>query len=521
MTIMVMTRLPKVKLYGLLLCSSILGGIFVSSVMSSLNGSITIINSGSIAVPIASARAYESEIRAVFIHAQSMTYANWTAMANTLALYGINVVGIEWLGNNWAHYPSKFIPYLDCKMDQAVAAFHAKGMQVYCDMNVLYYSYIGDGVERRVMGLDYGTTGLANIKLLDYATCPTRQASRSLLKAEVEEIAQMFDIDGFMFDYIRYEHLEMCYCSECKAKFISDTNLTDVVWPDDIVESGKGGTGKYSAQFQEWRSTPINELVRDMRSWMLAIKPDLKFAAAAWDFANLPGVAPTYWRKWIGQDTTYWISQDWLDWVAPMNYSNGTAGFASTITGWEQYATGGAHGKVLLAPCITNQVNYVRTPADLARYVSTLRANGADGWMIWEYGGPGDTATSTPDITPYLAAIGLPNPATFTLSGISEQNVSSTSVQITWSTSLLATSNVEYSTSPLFTSSYLLWSSLNFHYWQVDHVSGTMTGNSANVTSHNITLANLTPAATYYFRVQSQDPSGIATSKVLTFTTGS
>ena len=114
-------------------------------------------------------------------------------------------------------------------------------------------------------------------------------------------------------------------------------------------------------------------------------------------------------------------------------------------------------------------------------------------------------------------------------SKFSINNVGVSETVITWETDLPASSKVEYSTSPLFTSSWEFLPATitpdgspipDFYYWNMTHNVGTVIEDSSPVTAHNVKPTGLTSNTKYYFRVQSQDPSGIATSKVYTFTTG-
>jgi hypothetical protein len=102
------------------------------------------------------------------------------------------------------------------------------------------------------------------------------------------------------------------------------------------------------------------------------------------------------------------------------------------------------------------------------------------------------------------------------MGSIVASSVSGTSEQISWQTSSVANSTVEYNTSSLFTSSisstYSPW-----NYTQITHNTGVIVSSSTAVTSHSITLTGLSPGTMYYFRVQSGDSSGIVSSFVLAF----
>jgi len=87
------------------------------------------------------------------------------------------------------------------------------------------------------------------------------------------------------------------------------------------------------------------------------------------------------------------------------------------------------------------------------------------------------------------------------ISGVQAMNITASSATITWITDESATSQVEYGT---------------------DTNYGTLTTlDSALVTSHSVTISNLTASTTYYYRVRSKDSSGNeAVSGSGSFTTG-
>jgi hypothetical protein len=248
-----------------------------------------------------------------------------------------------------------------------------------------------------------------------------------------------------------------------------------------------------------------------MRDWMLAIKPNLEFSAAVLGYWK--GIQTT--NRWrIGQDFIKWVKEGWLDWVAPMVYMTDLTMIADFVQGYNE-GMGGPEGKIPLVIFLANFYPSVVDPSNFKQQIDTLRANGADGWAVWRYGGPGDPSAA-PDIRTYLDLVTLPS--TFSISNI---NVSGSTVS--WTTDLPASSKVEYSTSPLFSSSFQSLPAKTtpdaksipaFDYWDIDHVPGTIVEDTTPVTNHSVTLTDLQEGTTYYFRVQSEDQSGIATSKV-------
>jgi hypothetical protein len=203
--------------------------------------------------------------------------------------------------------------------------------------------------------------------------------------------------------------------------------------------------------------------------------------------------------------------------VFPMMYTDQVTGDPESIEtefkADNMYFTGGPEGIIPLVGFLTTGIS---SPVDVSVFkqeVDKLRELGADGWIIWRYGGPGvDDNGYQIDIRPYLDLLDMPD--VFSIRDI-QVSVSATQTTITWETDLPATSKVEYSTSPLFTATKKV--SGDRYYWDVDYVGGIVIEDPNQLTSHSITLTGLEPGQRYYFRIQSQNENGTATSKMVTF----
>lgn len=498
---LVVKKLQNKKFFAILWFSVMLAGIFnLSRTLSSPMNNVIIESTGRMATitPI----NYRSEIRGMFVHYSSMNNPNWDLITQTCKEYGINTLVVNVLGISAACYYSDYL--LNRHGDQltpALAAAHSRGLELHVLMSVLCCLK-----EDQMEISSTAATGDSRPN-----ACPTKQATRMLLKNIAEELLTKFpDLDGFMFDYMRYaeEAADVCYCDECKAKLEKWLGKTITNWPGDFAPGGS----RY-LEFLEWRTIPLSELVRDMRDWMRSIKPELKFSLAAWTYFQ---DCPIYWRKHLGQDTGYWIKEGYLDFVAPMMYTASLADIQTELETNFKYMTAGPDGIIPLVSFL--DCARKNTPETLKTEIDLIREMGADGWILWRYGGPGDgQGSNAPDVRDYLSILHMP--PTFTLGNI-QVSSHETHATIAWNTNLPTTSKVEYNTSSLFNASFNFWSD-DFHYWNIDHINGTMVEDNTPITNHNITLTGLLPRTKYYFRVQSEGSGGIATSKVLTFTTKS
>jgi len=476
----------------------ILGSMIVTTpiALSILTINIKITNTGKILTEKALI-IRKSEIRGVFIHEEIYGVSrNWTKIAETLANYGIDAVFVNDQGGTNRRS--------DSEISQAIAAFHSYGIQ--------YHSAV------RTLGSTPNPTGKLCMIESDgdiydnYWICPIK-AYDTIINNLADYLNDHPDVDGIMLDYIRYDVADTCYCEYCRAAFeewLGEGEITD--WTPFYPN------GERWEDYAEWRTIPVTTLVKDIHDLVKSVNPNIMISEAAWTLFSDSAI---YWRKWIGQDTAKWIAEGYVDFVCPMMYQkviygSGDEALESRIDATIKYWMGGqTEGKIpLLALLRTDWQSTDLTPEEFAAQVNYVRSRGLDGWIIWRYSGPGGYLPNARNIIDYLSAIDLPN--TFSIRNI-QASVDATNATITWLTDLPAASKIEYSTSPLFGVSWA--TQAGFHYWKIIHTSGIIVSDSANVTSHRITLMGLSPNTTYYFYVQSQDPSGIVTSEVRTFTT--
>lgn len=480
----------------------------------------------------------KSEIRAVYFGQLDNWWSpgyNWTIMAATLKAYKIDVCVIP-ASTAWG-YDQKFL-------SDAITACHNLNLTVHISFNVLG----GAPMDPKYDVVDY-----RNIIAPWYDPC--KNATRELIKSIVTDLASNYSIDGFSFDYIRYAEGDsidndqgqsvpedgVSYSDECKAMFaqwLSEQGrpMNSSEWPSAFIPGGARHN-----EFMEWRVIPVTNLVRDIREWMKAYKPNLEFWASVWELTY--SGYPDRWRWAIGQDTGDWVAKGYLDFVSPMTYQADLNTFESHVDLANQYFVGGPNGLIPMATfittgCFDSGINGNITPDTFRDEILYLRQQ-ADGFGIWRYGGPGagpnncTTSNSGPgyvggtcliNITTYLNKVNETNPNgwfdTFSLQNISVENITNTTATVQWTTDLPTNSKVEYNSSPLFVATKKIGGYRNFAYWDIDHVPGYIKSDSTNVTSHSITLTGLQGGMVYYYRAQSQDNFGMVTSKIYNFSAG-
>jgi len=438
---------------------------------------------------------YKSEIRGVFIFEGIFGYSHdWNVIAQTLAEYGINAVFV----NDFSTFGRR----PDSEIRAAIDAFHAYGIEYHSVMAVLQDTKANPSVGTEAITYD------GQIYADGWSHCPIK-AHDYVLDAIRNYLNDFPDVDGIMLDFIRYHEgtTGICFCNYCRAEFQEwlGENITD--WTPFYPDQPRHN------EWLEWRNIPVTRLVRDIHDTIKSINPNIVISEAAW---SLFSDCPIYWRKFLGQDTAKWIAEGYIDFVAPMMYTKDLADLEGMIDTNIKYWLGGQpEGKIPLVAFLRNDYTQSDdpTPEQFKALVDLVRSKGLDGWIIWRYGGPGSDAPY-PDIREYLSIIDMPQ--TFTLTNINVET-STNSATITWYTTLPSTSKVEYSTTPLFNSSWKIWG--GFHYWNITYALGTIVDNGTNVLYHSITINDLASGTKYYFRVQSKNEYGTVTSKVLTFTT--
>jgi uncharacterized lipoprotein YddW (UPF0748 family) len=434
-----------------------------------------------------------SEIRGMFVHCATWNDAgevNWTAIADNCEKYGINAVFGEFLTIGGAYYDSDVSEVLGGafgdQLGYALGNLTSRGIKVWVSMDVLLSSY------NATMAVYNGDGGID-----ESWTSPSNSVTKAWIKSLVEELAENYpEIEGFLFDYIRFNTINMDYSEAARLEFIADTGLSDVVWTTDVV-----GVGRYFNDFVEWRATEVTDLVGEMRGWMVAKNPDLKFGAAVFAPYTSGSGSESVWTYWIGQDTADMVAKGYLDMVCPMIYTNETDTFNDRATWSAELFNGAFNGQVQFVPIISNCEGSVTKPITTEAFsniVNETRNLYCNGFITWAYGGDGATYTF-PDIEPYYDVLNLYE--RFTMSGVTVENLTATSFRVSWTTSLATTGKVEYSENLLFTESVKYSSISGIYYNDVEYSEGSFVTDESPTVTHSLTVPDIDSG--YYFRVLS------------------
>ncbi|MEM2507356.1 MAG: family 10 glycosylhydrolase [Candidatus Bathyarchaeia archaeon] len=442
----------------------------------------------------ASLDVFKSDIRGVFIHNWMLRNPNWTRIAETCLRYGINTIVVE-ISATEIWDASQGRPKFYQPLKTAVDTFHSYGFKVH----VLAVMGMGGLPGMQVVRPDGSTYGWL---------CWTRGKQAWL--SMIQSLVLNYSIDGFMFDYIRWRDTAMCFCNECKAKFIADTGLSDVNWPTDCLEGGR-----YYWQFIQWRLNPVTEMVRDAAQLMRSLKPDMMISAAVFTAFDNCG---NYWVVSLGQHTADWVDKGYLDFVCPMIYTSSVPEAVGNMLDSMNFYTGGVEGKVPTVPFITFlQLPDEFTPMPVETFVNIVRAlkqNGADGWIIWRYGGPGfeqDPFRKFADIRAHLAALineGL-MPPVWAIQNLQVTVMNATHVAISWTTTVPTNATMEYTDGKIFYANIRYGDFGRPIYYKDIEYNGTNTKKIYQFTystehSFIMALTNLTQ-----FRIQCTDINGV------------
>jgi hypothetical protein len=187
-------------------------------------------------------------------------------------------------------YPPEF-DLLKAMIDEG----HAAGMEIHANINVFsegHRQFVqGPGFARpdwQVVIQEADDDGspvfrpmadsrVASFGLFVNPIGPAREYELSI----VREIMENYEVDGIIFDRMRYPNLYGDFSDLSRERFTAWLGAEHLNWPDDVLRvTGKPEPpvieGKYYREWIEWRAQQITDFARDAASLSRSVRPDAK-----------------------------------------------------------------------------------------------------------------------------------------------------------------------------------------------------------------------------------------------------
>jgi len=272
------------------------------------------------------------EFRAFWCHsAFGVDGMNWDEAIRRLADAGFNAIIPNMLWGGLAYYPSQVLPISDSvkergdQIAECLKACRKYGVQIHV-WKVNYNCSHRSPPEfisklRQEQRLQVDLRGKEETWL-----CPSHPANQQLEIDSMLEVAQLYDVDGIHFDYIRYPDGDHCFCAGCKSRFAALVKANAIDWPKDVLAGGRHRTA-----WLDWRRSMITQVVKTVSEKANAFKPKLKISAAVFPNWNRD-------RDSVGQDWKLWCEKGWLDFACPMDYTHMNRQFEHMVASQTEWA---------------------------------------------------------------------------------------------------------------------------------------------------------------------------------------
>jgi uncharacterized lipoprotein YddW (UPF0748 family) len=318
-------------------------------------------------------RAKPDEFRAVWERTGVGLYpGDWNKTCRVLRDNGFTDLIANMAGSGLAHYKSKalkksemFDLYGD-QLAQCVTAAHGNDLKVHAWAICWKFD---DATENMIEAMrKQGRLQISDTGRQLNWLCPTHPANRKLELDNIREMAGNYHVDGIHLDYIRFKDAHYCYCQTCKAAFEKQIGRTIDNWPAAVKD------GELRKEFFRWRCNEITGFVRDAAIEARKLNPGIKMSAAV--FGKYPSCVDG-----VGQDWASWLKNDYVDFVCPMNYTNGLKQFKAYVN--DQISLPSAKGRVFPGIGVTATESRL-DPVEVIDQIVATRKEGASGFVLFD-----------------------------------------------------------------------------------------------------------------------------------------
>lgn len=202
------------------------------------------------------------------------------------------------------------------------------------------------------------------------------------------EIVQNYDIDGLTLDYIRYPSTSFGYNPTAVARYNAEYGTS-------------GNPSTTDTRWLNWRRDQVTNMVKRIYLEAKAIKPYIKIGAAVWSPASTGNAS--YLQNW-----DQWMSNHWLDYVCPMNYTDNN----NVFDGDNQDSIGRQYGRHIYPA----QGSYLNTISNSMTQILSVQNLGFPGVTLYDYRRTNSGTVDRPAFRDALIGTGGPFSAPRTVS---------------------------------------------------------------------------------------------------------
>ncbi len=234
---------------------------------------------------------------------------------------------LEESGIHQVYYLAAYGPVIDRRgLEECLAACQAHDIDVHAWVVMWKTDFISDSLRNVLQDqsryLAYSPTYQDGAVVSDWLD-PTDPRNVGMMAGVCQEIAADYPVKGIHLDFIRYNYYLAGYSSQDKQRFMEDTGIFRMNWPDDCISGGR-----YYDRYMEWRADRITAAVQAVRDSLNRLNRVVELSAAV-----LPR---TVMMRGFGQMWDHWLQSGLLDFVVTMNYTSSDSEFVSW--GQEQLA---------------------------------------------------------------------------------------------------------------------------------------------------------------------------------------
>lgn len=314
-----------------------------------------------------------------------LTPSETTSMINTLAAHNYNVVVPEIRKAGDAYYDSAYEPWATNlqpgydALGDMIAKAHAAGIEVHAwivTYRIWNNAWSPPPDHPFVVHPEWLCEDTAGNTLngSNYYLDPGVPAVQDYILNVVMDIVSNYDVDGFNFDYIRYQ--EPVDGRPWGYNPISEQRFFD----EYGVLPPTSSSSEWWDEWNQWRRNQVTDLVRRCYVHIMAVKPHVVVTTDNTTWGSIGDWTSSTPYTSVCQDWKGWMDEHIVDALLPMNYKDENT-HGGQYRDWLDFAIANKNGRH--AYC--GQGAYLNTIADSITQISYARSAGSDGQCQYQY----------------------------------------------------------------------------------------------------------------------------------------